>query len=37
MALCPEIAQAVDTICYAADVPDENNSIVNVYIKDKNL
>lgn len=37
MALCPQIAQAIDTICYAADVPDENNNIVKVQIKDKNL
>lgn len=37
MALCPQIAQAIDTICYAADIPDENNTIVQVKIKDKNL
>ena len=26
MAIIPEIAQAIDMICYAADVPDEDNS-----------
>ena len=37
MAVIPEIAQAIDMICYAADVPDEDNTIVRLKVKDKNL
>ena len=37
MAIIPEIAQAIDMICYAADVPDEDNTIVHLKVKDKNL
>lgn len=37
MAVIPEIAQAIDMICYAADVPDEDNTIVHVKVKDSNL
>lgn len=37
MAIIPEIAQAIDMICYAADVPDEDNTIVHLKVKDPNL
>ena len=37
MAVIPEIAQAIDMICYAADVPDEDNTIVHLKVKDSNL
>lgn len=37
MALFPEIASALDTICYSAVVQDENNNVVNLNIKDSNL
>ena len=37
MSVIPEIAQAIDMICYAADVPDENNEIVHLIVKDSNL
>lgn len=37
MSTFPEIASALDTICYAADSPDENNQLVTVKVKNKNL
>ena len=37
MSLFPEIASALDTICYSADIPDENNNLVTLRVKDKNL
>lgn len=37
MSTFPEIASALDTICYSADTPDENNQLVNLRITDKNL
>lgn len=37
MALFPQIATALDTICYAAQIPDENNQLVTLRINDKNL
>ena len=37
MALFPEIASAIDTMCYSAVVNDENNNVVTLNIKDKRL
>lgn len=37
MAIYPEIASALDTICYSAETPDENNQLVTLNVKDKNL
>ena len=37
MSLFPEIASALDTICYSADIPDENNNLVTLRVNDKNL
>lgn len=37
MSTFPEIASALDTICYSADSPDENNQLVTLRIKDSNL
>lgn len=37
MSTFPEIASALDTICYAADSPDENNQLVTLRINDKRL
>ena len=36
MALFPEIASAIDTMCYSAVVNDENNNVVTLNIKDNN-
>jgi hypothetical protein len=37
MAVYPEIASALDTICYSAETPDENNQLVTLNVKDQNL
>ena len=37
MSTFPEIASALDTICYSADSPDENNQLVTLRVKDQNL
>jgi len=37
MSTFPEIASALDTICYSADSPDENNQLVTLRVKDSNL
>jgi hypothetical protein len=37
MSTFPEIASALDTICYAADSPDENNQLVTLRVNDNNL
>jgi hypothetical protein len=37
MSTFPEIASALDTICYAADSPDENNQLVTLRVNDKHL
>lgn len=37
MALFPEIASAIDTMCYSAVITDQNGNVVNLNIKDKRL
>jgi hypothetical protein len=37
MSTFPEIASALDTICYAADSPDEYNQLVTLRVNDNNL
>lgn len=37
MALFPQIASAIDTMCYSAVVQDENNNVVTLNVKDKKL
>lgn len=37
MSLFPQIASALDTICYSAVVKDENNDIIKLQIKDQKL
>jgi hypothetical protein len=37
MSTFPEIASALDTICYSAESPDETNELVILRVKDKNL
>ena len=37
MSTFPEIASALDTICYAADSPDELNQLVTLRVKDEEL
>lgn len=37
MAIFPEIASALDTICYSAETPDENNQLVTLNVKDSDL
>ena len=37
MALFPQIASAIDTMCYSAVVTDQNDNVVNLVVKDKRL
>lgn len=37
MALFPQIASAIDTMCYSAVVTDENNNVVTLNVKDNKL
>lgn len=37
MALFPQIASAIDTMCYSAVVQDENNNVVTLNVKNKRL
>ena len=37
MASFGEIAQAIDMICYSANIPDENNKLIDIKIEGKNL